>query len=284
MIDIGGGHHVWTKKVGSGPIKVLLLHGGPGADHCYFECFEDFLPPNGIEFYYYDQLGSTNSDNPDDPKLWTVERYTNEVEAVRSALGLDQFYLVGHSWGGMLTIEYAIRYPQHLKGAVISNMTAGIKAYERYAAVLRAQMPPEVTAVLDRYEKVGNFEAPEYQSLVMEHFYNQHVCRLQPWPEPLQRGFAHLNQRIYNYMQGPNEMVVTGEFKNWERWDDLHRIQARTLVMGAKYDEMSPDDLRKMASLIPHGRAWISDKGSHMAMYDDQLPYFTALLEFLKET
>jgi proline iminopeptidase len=87
------------------PIKVLLLHGGPGADHSYFECFEDFLPQNGIEFYYYDQLDSTNSDKPNDPKLWTIERFRDEVEAERKGLGLEHFYLFGHSWGGMLAME-----------------------------------------------------------------------------------------------------------------------------------------------------------------------------------
>jgi len=108
MIEIDGGHQVWTKKVGNAPIKVLLLHGGPGLDHTYFECFEDFFPPNGIEFYYYDQLDSTNSDKPGDPRLWTVERFCHEVETVRKGLGLEQFYLLGHSWGGMLAIEYAL--------------------------------------------------------------------------------------------------------------------------------------------------------------------------------
>jgi proline iminopeptidase len=90
MIQIDGGYLVWTKKVGDAPIKVLLLHGGPGLDHSYFECFEDFLPPNGIEFYYYDQLDSTNSDKPGDPKLWTVERFCHEVEAVRKGFNASE--------------------------------------------------------------------------------------------------------------------------------------------------------------------------------------------------
>ena len=281
MIDIGSGHQVWTKKVGNASIKVLLLHGGPGADHSYFECFEDFLPQNGIEFYYYDQLDSTNSDKPGDPKLWTIERFRDEVEAVRKGLGLEQFYLFGHSWGGMLAIEYALTYPQYLKGMIISNMTAGIQAFEKHIAELRAALPDDVTRILDKYEKAGVYEAPEYEKIMLEQVYSRYVCRLNPWPEPLTRGFRNLNAKVYD-LQGPNEFFVTGTMKNWERWSDLPRIRTRTLVMGAKYDEMSSKDLQKMADSMPNARAWISENGSHMAMYDDQIAYFRRLLTFLK--
>ena len=282
MIDIGGGNHVWTKKVGNGPIQVLLLHGGPGADHSYFECFEDFLPQNGIEFYYYDQLDSTNSDKPNDPKLWTIERFRDEVEAVRKGLGLEQFYLLGHSWGGMLAIEYALAYPQYLNGLIISNMTAGMRAFEKYLAELHAALLDDVIRILDKYEKAGAYEAPEYEKIMLEQVYSRYVCRLNPWPEPLTRMLRNLNTNVYNYIEGPNEFVVTGTMKNWERWSDLPRIRTRTLLMGAKYDEMSPEDLQKMADSMPNARAWISENGSHMAMYDDQIAYFRKLLRFLK--
>jgi proline iminopeptidase len=281
MIGIDGGYQVWTKKVGDAGTKVLLLHGGPGADHTGFECYEDFLPVNGIEFYYYDQLGSTNSDNPDDPKLWTIERFRDEIEAVRKGLGLEQFYLLGQSWGGLLAIEYALAYPQHLKGLIISNMTASIPSYEKYVKQLRASLPNDVIKALDRFEQSGLFEAPEYQSLVLDQIYRKHLCRLDPWPEPVLRTIRNLNQKIYKYLQGPDEFVVTGTIKNWDRWADLHRIATKTLIMGAKYDEMSPDDLRKMAELMPKAQVWISERGSHFTMYDDQVPYFTELLTFL---
>jgi proline iminopeptidase len=282
MIEIDGGYHVWTRKIGDAPNKVLLLHGGPGLDHSYFECFEDFLPPNGVEFYYYDQLDSTNSDKPGDPRLWTVERFCHEVEAVRKGLELEQFYLLGHSWGGMLAIEYALAYPEHLKGLIISNMAASIASFEKHFNRLRAALPEDVKRVLDKYEKHGQYEAPEYQKVVFDELYSRYICRLSPWPEPITRDFRNWNQKIYKYMQGPNELVCTGVYKDWDRWPDLARIETRTLVLGAKYDEMSAEDLQKMADLMPNARAWISGKGSHFAMYDDQPAYFAELLRFLK--
>jgi proline iminopeptidase len=182
----------------------------------------------------------------------------------------------------MLAIEYALAYPQHLKGLIISNMTAGIQAYQKHIAQLLAALPSDVIAVLDKYEKVADYEAQEYQKAIQEQVYTRHLCRLNPWPEPLQRTFRNFNTKPYNYLQGPNEFIITGKLKDWDRWADLARIHTRTLVLGAQYDEMSPEDLRQMANRMPNAHAWISDKGSHMAMYDDQIPYFKELLTFLK--
>lgn len=280
-IEIGGGHWVWTKKVGSGDIKVLLLHGGPGADHRYFEGFEDFLPLNGIEFYYYDQLDSTNSDKPNDPSLWTIERYTEEVEAVRRGLNLDQFYLLGHSWGGLLAIEYALKHQAHLRGLVISNMAASTDSFVTHVTKLRSQFPADVRAKLEFYENAGRTDDPVYQNLLFEKLYKIFICRLDPWPDPVQRSLNGWNQNVYKVLQGRSEFEATGRMKGWDRWADLPSIKVRTLTMGARYDEMDPEDLRKMATLLPRGEAWTSETGSHFAMYDDQQNYFKALLRFL---
>ncbi len=281
MIPIPGGFNVYTKKLGAGLVKVLLLHGGPGFSHDYLECFEDFLPQAGIEMYYYDQLGCGNSDRPTDTKLWTIERYVDEVEAVRKGLGLENFVLLGHSWGGMLTYEYALKYGHNLRGAVISNMTAGVAEYDEHAKTFRAELSADDLATLDKYEAAEKYDAPEYQAIVMK-LYHKHVCRLDDWPEPVNRAFGKMNAQIYNYMQGPNEFVITGTFKNWERWDDLHKISTRTLVIGAQYDEMDPEQMRRVASLIPGAKLHICPNGSHLDMYDDQQSYFGALIPFLK--
>ena len=281
-IEIGGGHWVWTKKVGNGNIKVLLLHGGPGADHRYFEGFEDFLPLNGIEFYYYDQLDSTNSEKTNDPSLWTIPRYTDEVEAVRRGLNLDQFYLLGHSWGGLLAIEYALKYQQHLKGLVISNMAASADSFVKHVTKLRSQFPADVRAKLEFYENANRTDDPVYQNLLFEKLYKIFICRLDPWPDPVQRSLGGWNQHVYQVLQGRSEFEATGRMKGWDRWADLSKIKVRTLTMGARYDEMDPEDMKKMATLLPQGEAWISETGSHFAMYDDQQNYFRALLGFLK--
>lgn len=284
LIPIAGGKYkVWTKKVGAGKIKVLTLHGGPGFTHEYFECFEDFLPQAGIEFYYYDQLGSFYSDQPDDKSLWTIERFRDEVEEVRAALGLENFYLYGQSWGSMLGIDYALKYQRHLKGLVLSSMTASIASYVEYVNKLKAALPPDVLAVLKKYEAKGDFDNPEYQAVMFKEVYGRHVCRLDPWPDPVARAFKHFNPQVYNTMQGPNEFVVTGTFKDWDRWNDLPKIQTPTLLIGATHDEMNPEDIRKMGRLIPNSRVVICPNGSHLAMWDDQAVYFDALLGYFRD-
>jgi proline iminopeptidase len=280
---VGGKYKVWTKRLGSGPVKVLVLHGGPGFTHDYLEALESFLPQAGIEMYYYDQLGAGNSDVPDDPALWTLPRYLSEVEEVRSGLGLENFVLYGQSWGGLLAIEYALHYQQHLRGLVISNMTAGIKSYLKRTALLKRELlPPEVLARFEALEAAGDYDNPEYHRIVMERLYPRMLCRLSPWPEPVTRAFRLFNPKIYNQMQGKSEFEVTGNLKDWERWDRLHEIRVKALTIGAQYDEMDPADMVKMASRMENATSGICPNGSHLAMWDDQAVYFRYLLGFLR--
>ncbi len=279
---VGGRYKVWTKRFGTGPLKVLLLHGGPGFTHQYLEAMESFLPQAGIEMYYYDQLGCGNSDQPDDLSLWTRDRYREEVEEVRIGLGLDNFVLYGQSWGGMLSIEYALKYQHHLRGLVISNMTAGIQAYLARLDHLKSLLSDTSRAELDRLEAAEDYDAPEYQRIMMEELYPQTICRTKPWPEPVTRAFRDANLAIYNEMQGKSEFVVTGNFKDWESWDRLHEIEVPTLTIGAAHDTMDPKDLEKMATLVANGQYLHCPNGSHLAMWDDQAVYFEGLLRFLQ--
>jgi proline iminopeptidase len=269
--------------VGHGPVKVLLLHGGPGVSHEYLEAMESFLPEAGIEMYYYDQLSVNYSDQPKDPSLWTLERYCEEVEEVRRGLDLDNFVLYGQSWGGILAMEYALKYQQHLRGLVISNMAAGTTAYLKRIAALKEQMlSPADRARLDELEARQDYDSPEYTALTMDKLYPQMLCGIKPWPNAVDRAFQHMNEEIYNHMQGKSEFVVTGNLKNWERWDRLREIRVKTLTMGAKYDEMDPEDMKKMAAMVQHGSYAYCANGSHFSFWDDQESYFSQLLGFLR--
>jgi proline iminopeptidase len=286
MIQVDGKYNVWTKKIGDGKIKVLLLHGGPGFSHDYMECFEDFLPKEGMEIYYYDQLGCGNSDKPSDSSLWNIPRYVEEVEQVRKGLDLDSFYLLGHSWGSMLAMEYLQKYQRHVKGAIVSNMTASVKSYIPYAEHLKDTFFSKAEkAEYDSLDKLKLYESPAYQNLLMTKLYAHVVCQmpLDRWPEPLMRAFKKANETIYIQMQGVDEFHVTGNFKNWDMWDRLPNIKIPTLVIGGMYDEMNPDDIKREGKLIPNSRTYLCPNGSHMSMYDDQQNYFSSLIGFLKD-
>jgi proline iminopeptidase len=284
-----GEYQVWVKRVGNNPdLRVLLLHGGPGATHEYLEACDTYLPAAGVEYYYYDQLGSGFSDQPDEPSLWEVDRFVDEVEQVRQALGLDvgNFVLYGQSWGGILAMEYALRYQQHLRGLVISNMMASVPAYNAYAErVLMPEMDRAALAEIKALEDSGDIENPRYQELLYEQHYIYHVLRmpLADWPDPVQRGFAHINPAIYVSMQGPSELGISRDAKlaHWDRTEELSSITVPTLVIGARHDTMDPAHMEMMAGRLPAGRYLYCPDGSHLAMYDDQKTYFNGLVGFL---
>ncbi|HET9109670.1 MAG TPA: proline iminopeptidase-family hydrolase [Ktedonobacterales bacterium] len=284
-----GTFRVWTKRIGNSPaIKVLLLHGGPGGTHEYLEACDSYFPAAGIEYYYYDQLGSYYSDQPDDPDLWDVPRFVDEVEQVRQALGLDQenFYLYGQSWGGALAIEYALKHQQRLKGLIISNMMASIPRYNAYAqTVLMPEMDQAALAEIQGYEAAGDFENPRYMELLIQHHYVHHVLRMPPedWPEPVNRMFKHLNPAIYIPMQGPSELGASGKLAQWDRTADLGQIEVPTLTIGARYDTMDPKHMEWMASAVRRGRYLDCPQGSHCALYDDQETYFNGLIQFIHD-
>jgi len=284
-----GTFNVWTKRIGNNPkIKVLLLNGGPGATHEYFECFENFLPAEGIEFIYYDQLGCGNADNPNDTSMWDLPRYVEEVEQVRKALKLDNtnFYLLGHSWGGILAMEYATKYQNNMKGLIISNMMASCPEYGKYAdEVLSKQMAPEVLKEIRDIEARKDFSNPRYMELLIPNFYEKHVLRFpaKDWPEPVNRSLGKTNQSLYVTMQGPSEFGISGKLEKWDRKADLKNVKIPTLVIGAKHDTMDPKHMEEISKILPNGSYLFCPKGSHMAFYDDQKTYFSGLISFLKK-
>jgi proline iminopeptidase len=284
-----GTFNVWTKRVGNNPrIKVLLLHGGPGVTHEYWEALDSYFPAAGIEYYYYDQLGSYYSDQPNDPDLWELPRFVDEVEQVRKALGLnrDNFYLVGSSWGGLLAMEYALQHGENLKGLVISNMMSSIPKYNEYARnVIMPAMDQKALAEIQKLEAEHKTEDPRYMELLIPHHYTQHLLRMPPdqWPDPVNRSFKHINPAVYVPMQGPSELGASGKLENWDRSGDLKNIKVPTLVIGARYDTMDPEHMKWMATQIPHARFLYCPNGSHLAIYDDQRTYMSGLIKFIED-
>ena len=282
-----GEFKVWTKRFGNNPrIKVLLLHGGPAATHQYMECFESFFPKEGIEFYEYDQLGCGNSDKPADTTLWILDRFVEEVEQVRQAIGADKnnFYILGNSWGGILGMQYALKYQDNMKGLLVANMMASCPEYGRYAhEVLAKQMNPAVLAEIQGLEAKGDFNNPKYMELLIPNFYNEHICRLKEWPEPVNRAFSDLNHAIYLQMQGPSEFGIGGNLANWDVKNRLKEIKIPTLMIGAKYDTMDPKAMEEQSKLVQKGRYLYCPNGSHFAMWDDQKVFMEGVIKFIRD-
>ncbi len=282
-----GTFNVWTKRFGNNPtMKLLLLNGGPGATHEYFECFENFLPQENIEFIYYDQLACGNSDNPKDTSLYDLSRYVEEVEQIRQALKLDEnnFYILGHSWGGVLAMQYALKYQQHIKGLIISNMMASAPKYSQYADdVLAKLMDPKVLDTIRTLEKNNDYANPKYMGLLIPYFYHKHICRLPIWPEPIDRSFSKMNNELYVLMQGPSEFGLSGKLTKWDVSGELKNIKTPTLVIGATHDTMDPEYMRWMSTQLPNGQFLLCPNGSHMSMYDDQKVYMDGLIAFIKK-
>ena len=279
---------IWTKRIGNNPkIKLLLLTGGPGLSHEYMECMESFLPKEGIELIYYDQSGTGFSDNPNDTAMWNLSRYVEEVEQVRIQLNLnkDNFYILGHSWGGILAMQYALKYQNNLKGLIISNMMASCPEYGKYSKILEKQLNPNVLKTIKDLEANKDYDNPIYMDLLMKNFYNEHILRqpVKDWPEPVSRSMGKINSSLYITMQGPSELGLSGKLSNWDVSKQLPNLTIPTLVIGAKYDTMNPEYMKWMSTQVKNGTYLYCEKGSHMSMYDDQQTYFNGLIKFLKK-
>jgi proline iminopeptidase len=211
------------------------------------------------------------------------------VEQVRKALHLtkDNFYLLGHSWGGILAVEYALAHQENLKGLIISNMMMSVPEYNAYAQkVLMPEMDQKKLGELKALEKAGkNTTDPRFLELVMELHYTKHVLRMPPdqWPDPVNRAFNHINQKVYVPLQGPSELGASGKLEKWDRTADLGKITVPTLVIGARYDTMDPAHMKRVSEKVAHGRYVECPNGSHLAMYDDQQAYMAGVLAFLRD-
>lgn len=272
------GYTVWYRQVGSGGIPLLLLHGGPGAGHDYLEPLEALATDRTV--ILYDQLGCGKSDRPDDPSLWTIDRFVNEVAEVRRALDLDRVHLFGSSWGGWLAIEYMLTQPTGITSLTLASTSASIQQFVAEADKLKAALPQDTRTVMEHYEQAQDWRHPDYETAVMV-FYQRHLCRLDPWPDCLQRSSHNLDDNaVYASMNGPNEFIVTGTLRDWDRTDRLNEIRVPTLITVGRFDEIPPACAETLHCGIPGSQLRVFEHSAHVAHIEEPEAYQTTLAAF----
>lgn len=271
---------VWYRRVGEGATPLLCLHGGPGFPHDYLEDLEALADER--EVIFYDQLGCGRSDRPDDGSLWTVERFVAELSHVRAELGLDEVHLFGSSWGGMLAMQYVLDERPTLASLVLCSSPASIPRWVRDCEALLQEQPEEIRRTIRDHEARGFTGCPEYQAAILP-FYKAHVCRMEPWPEGLERAFAGVGQDVYETMNGPSEFTVVGRLKEWDVTERLGEISVPTLLVGGEYDECRPEHLKDMAARIHGSRVEIIADASHLSFAERPERFMPLLRDFLRQ-
>ncbi|MHA2008598.1 MAG: proline iminopeptidase-family hydrolase [Promethearchaeota archaeon] len=279
------GYKVWYGIVGEreepGKLPLLCLHGGPGATHDYMEPLGE-MQSTGRRVILYDQLGSGNSDHPNNPEMWTIELFVEELGVVLHELELERVHLLGHSWGAMVAMEYAVTQPEGLASLILANALADYPQWITEINRLRSELPHDVQQTLLKYEESGDLGNPAYEEAVLV-LYRRHFCRLDPWPDCLNRTFEKMEQysEVYNTMNGPSEFHVTGSLKDWSIVDRLHEIHVPTLLLSGRYDEATPTVIRTIKNGISGSEWVVFEKSSHTPHLEEPKKYFQVLSDFL---
>lgn len=276
--------HTWYDVVGTtedGKVPVVVLHGGPGIPHEYLDPLAG-LAHDGRSVVFYDQLGCGDSTHLHDPSLWTIDLFVEQLDDLRSRLGLERVHILGQSWGGILALDYALRRPPGLVSLVLADTSASMPAWVREAARLRAELPQEVQDALLRHEADGSLESEDYQAALME-FYGRHVCRLRPWPDYVLRAFARLDEdpEVYQTMWGPNEFNATGTLKTWDVTERLGEIETPTLVLCGRYDEATPALAEVLRDGIAGAALHVFEQSSHLPHAEEPAAFLEVVDEFL---
>lgn len=281
-VDLSIGYRLWTRTVGDGPgLPLLLLHGGPGGGHDYLEPLAGLAGDRPVIFY--DQLGCGRSDRPDSPAMWTIERFADEIDEVRAALGLDRCHLLGQSWGGWLGIEYMLRRPPGVASFVAASTSASIPQFAAECARLIAELPEAHRRALAEQGLRSDYENPAYAAAEKE-FYARHVCRLPEWPDCLMRTVENMTgNQVYETINGPNEFTTIGNLRYWDRIDDLPRIAVPCLITCGRHDELGPVCAATLQAGIPDARTAIFEDSAHVAHIEEEQAYLDCVGAFLKE-
>ncbi len=282
-IPVTGGR-VWYRKEGEGPgIPLLTLHGGPGAASDYLKPLLALADERPV--ILYDQLGAGRSDRPDDPCLWVLERFVEELMQVRAALGMEKFHLLGHSWGTILGIEYALTQPTGLTSLILSGPALSAPRYVQEANRLKSLLPAEMQEAIVSHEAAGTIDSPEYQAVSGE-WLRRHVCRDEAILQEVIKTFTDpkigINPVVYNTMQGPSEFTIAGNLKDWDRTERLSEIHVPTLFTCGRYDECTPEATEWYSSLLPGSEMVVFENSAHMHHLEETDRYLRVVRDFLK--
>ena len=274
------GFETWYRDVGPlDGVPLLCLHGGPGSTHHYFEPLEA-LSEDGRRVVLYDQLGCGASDRPDDPELWTVELFVDEIGAVRQALALERIHLLGTSWGSMLGIEYVLTKPAGVVSLTLNSPPTAAETWQAEAKRLRDELPVDVRRVLAEHEAAGTTDDPEYEAAERE-FWRRHICRIEPLPDCVARGRAARNPAVYKSLWGVSEWNANGKLRDWDVRDRLGEIDVPTLITSGRYDECTPKLAEEAERGIPGSERVLFEDSSHTAFVEEPEHFRAVLSDFL---
>ena len=288
-LEVEGGYTIAYRVYGSGSRTLVGLHGGPGPSSAYIERLNEVLGED-MRLVLYDQLGSGDSDWPEDPSLWQVQRFIDELETVRTTLELGSVSLYGQSWGGMLALAYALDFPQNVEALVLSNTYANGRAYLLDISDHRVSLGAERHAAMLRHEGAGTLEDPEYLDAVAE-LYARYVYRSSPYDAATSR--AELEELTAKYfpamgpayaLWGPHEFMGTGPQAHFDITDRLGDIAVPALIVCGWYDELTPERCsRPLAEGIPDNEYVIFGNSSHLTILEKEAEAYLAVIrDFLE--
>ncbi|RNF38830.1 proline iminopeptidase-family hydrolase [Planococcus salinus] len=278
FIPMTGGN-VWYRITGKGPgIPLVVLHGGPGAKSSDSDPLRQLGADRPV--IHYDQLGCGKSDRPTDTSLWTVERYVEELEQVIEALKLEEFHLLGHSWGTMLAASYLFKKPKGVRSVIFSGPALDARRWEQDQRNYLKQFPQDIQETIERSEREQTTDSEEYEKAMMA-YYQRHMCRVNPWPKEMEESLKDMNQQIYNFMWGASEFTVTGTLKEFDATGRLHEIDIPALFSCGRFDEATVEATEYYAGLVPDAEVHVFENSSHMPGIEEPEAYVEMVREWV---
>jgi L-proline amide hydrolase len=267
---------------------VIICHGGPGLTHDYLMPAATRLARSGHPCVVYDQVGNGRSTHlpQADAGMWNTGLFVRELAALIDHLGIaGRYHVLGHSWGGMLTLEWAKQQPPGLLSAVLVSTFASAADYSAHVAGLVAALPPDVRATLERHEADGDTDSAEYAD-AMRVFYRRHVCRCTPVPAEVLRTLAAVgdNPAVYQTMAGPSEFRLTGTLRNWDITAELSSVKVPILVLSGRHDEVTPATVEPLYRGLADARWVLFEESSHMPHVEEPDRFTAVVEEFLTHT